>query len=303
MSELGALLQQARAYKGISLREAERATRISRQYLEAIESDDYAQLPPATYARGIVRNYAQYLGLDSGTALALFDARNRVDRRRSDVEIVPATSGLDLHSHWAPNFLMIAFMVLIAGIVFAWMYSAYFKTPEALPTQTSLGAATVTPVDPSILSVAPTPTATVPTVTAAGGGFATGTPIPSPTSTPTEEATATEEVADDTTTTDDTSTTEDTPATDEESATPGLEAPAIGEGSHTFVVMVTQDLWVQVTLDDATVFEDVIPAGGERIFYGESVAVTTGNAEFASVYVDGDQFPVGDAWDATFYWP
>lgn len=294
MSELGALLQQARSYKGISLREAERATRISRHYLEAIEADDFAQLPPAAYARGIVRNYAQYLGLDSGTALTLFDARTSGARRRSDVEISPATSGLDIHSHWAPNFLMIAFMIVIAAIVFAWMYSAYFKTPEALPTQTTLGAATVTPVDPSILSVAPTPTATVPTVTAAGGGFATVTPTPSPS--PTEEATATDVTID-------TNDTADTPAADLGGATPGLEAPAIGEGSHTFVVQVTQDLWVQVTLDDAVVFDDVIPAGGERIFYGDSVAITTGNASYASVFVDGDQLPLGDTWNATFYWP
>jgi cytoskeletal protein RodZ len=125
MAELGELLQQARAYKGVTLREAERATRISRLYLEALEADDYDQLPPAAYARGIVRNYATYLGLDPKTVITLYDkGAGQPDARP---EVVPAVTDLKVRSHWAPNFAIIAFMVVISAIVFAWMYSAYFQ--------------------------------------------------------------------------------------------------------------------------------------------------------------------------------
>jgi cytoskeletal protein RodZ len=296
MSDLGQLLQQARAYKSVSLREAERATRISRHYLSALEAGDLSQLPPSAYARGIVRNYAQYLGLDPATALGLFDSRDAGERRKPDIGVVPATSRLDIQSHWAPNFAIIAFMIFVSAIVFAWMYSAYFQRADSLPTQTVLGVATVTPVDASIMSVAPTPTEPVPTVAAAGGGIATVTPTPSPTVTTEPSDGAGEQVAESV----ETPTEEVAEAT--EDAT-GLTASPVGTGAHTFVVWVTENLWVEVVLDGETVLSEVLPAGGERIFYGDSVAITTGNSEFAHLYIDGDEYPMGPSWDSTFVWP
>jgi|DewCreStandDraft_1066081.scaffolds.fasta_scaffold00693_25 transcriptional regulator with XRE-family HTH domain len=71
MTRLGETLREARRQRGLSLEEAERATRIPRQYLLALEDERFSQLPPPVYARGFLRSYASYLGLDPGELLPL----------------------------------------------------------------------------------------------------------------------------------------------------------------------------------------------------------------------------------------
>lgn len=72
MKTVGSILQEARIVKKISLEQAETATKIRMKFLQAIESDDYTDLPSVSYAKGFVRNYAEYLGLDSVMVLAFF---------------------------------------------------------------------------------------------------------------------------------------------------------------------------------------------------------------------------------------
>lgn len=68
----GALLQREREQKGLTLREASDATRISLVNLQAIESADYASLPADAYTRGFVRIYADFLGLNSTDIVEAF---------------------------------------------------------------------------------------------------------------------------------------------------------------------------------------------------------------------------------------
>lgn len=72
-SELAQRICNARNARGITLDEAENATKIRRRYLEAIEKGDFAQLPDGPPGRGFVKNYARYLGLDPEAALKLFE--------------------------------------------------------------------------------------------------------------------------------------------------------------------------------------------------------------------------------------
>src|SRR5690606_40621480 len=97
MSEFGELLRHARSYKGVSLREAERATKINRHHLAALEREEFEELPPLIYARGIVRNYAQYLGLDPVAVLALFEEVH--GQRSGGFRVVPSTKPLNIPSH------------------------------------------------------------------------------------------------------------------------------------------------------------------------------------------------------------
>ena len=72
MSPLGETLRRARLSKGITIEDAERVTRIPRKYLEALEVENYGILPAPVYARGFLRSYAGYLGLDPGELLPFF---------------------------------------------------------------------------------------------------------------------------------------------------------------------------------------------------------------------------------------
>ncbi len=61
---IGAILREARQRREIELSEVEAATRIRGRYLRAIEDEDWEVLPGDVYARGFIRTYASFLGLD-----------------------------------------------------------------------------------------------------------------------------------------------------------------------------------------------------------------------------------------------
>jgi transcriptional regulator with XRE-family HTH domain len=69
MDEIGKLLREAREKLGLTHEEAERATRIRARYLEALESGDVESLPSSVQARGFLRNYSDFLGLDTDAIL------------------------------------------------------------------------------------------------------------------------------------------------------------------------------------------------------------------------------------------
>lgn len=61
---IGQKLKQARQEQRITLEDASGSTRIRAPYLQALEADDISVLPSPVQARGFLRNYAEYLGLD-----------------------------------------------------------------------------------------------------------------------------------------------------------------------------------------------------------------------------------------------
>jgi cytoskeleton protein RodZ len=68
-SGVGSTLREARKRRKIELSEVETATKIRVGFLRAIEDEDWKALPGEAYARGFVRTYAGFLGLD-GSRLA-----------------------------------------------------------------------------------------------------------------------------------------------------------------------------------------------------------------------------------------
>jgi len=71
-SPLGETLRKARLDKNITFEDAERVTRIPRRYLEALELENFGILPAPVYARGFLRSYASYLGLEPKDLLPFF---------------------------------------------------------------------------------------------------------------------------------------------------------------------------------------------------------------------------------------
>lgn len=64
MFEIGSSLREARVRRGLELSQVERDTKIRGKYLAALEEDDFDALPGPAYARGFLRTYADYLGLE-----------------------------------------------------------------------------------------------------------------------------------------------------------------------------------------------------------------------------------------------
>src|SRR5207248_10366800 len=69
MFELGASLRAARHKRGLELDAVQRELRIRKRYLEALEGDRFELLPGQVYARGFLREYAEFLGLDGSIYL------------------------------------------------------------------------------------------------------------------------------------------------------------------------------------------------------------------------------------------
>jgi hypothetical protein len=78
---VGEILHTARDRKGVDLSRAERETKIRARHLMALESGDIADLPALVYAKGFLRNYSTYLGLDADEMLARW--RQEIDQPRS----------------------------------------------------------------------------------------------------------------------------------------------------------------------------------------------------------------------------
>lgn len=83
MKTVGIILQTARIKKGYSLERVEKDTKIRKKFLEAIEADDFTTLPSLAYAKGFVKNYTEYLGIDSASTLAIFRRQTRDVARSS----------------------------------------------------------------------------------------------------------------------------------------------------------------------------------------------------------------------------
>jgi cytoskeletal protein RodZ len=65
MSEtVGAALRAAREQRRLTLAEVSESTKVRVHYLQALEKDDISAMPSAAQARGFLRLYVDFLGLD-----------------------------------------------------------------------------------------------------------------------------------------------------------------------------------------------------------------------------------------------
>lgn len=69
MGEFGAKFRQARESKELSLDDISNVTKISARMLQAIEEEDFDQLPGGVFNKGFIRAYAKHLGLNSDDAV------------------------------------------------------------------------------------------------------------------------------------------------------------------------------------------------------------------------------------------
>lgn len=307
MSDLGDLLRRARAYKGATLRDAERATRISRNYLAALEAHDFDQLPPRAYSRGIVRNYAQYLGLDPAVVLNLFDEASGNPEEPESVDVIPPSGSVEIHSNWAPNFAIIAFMLVISAVAFTWIYSAYLQ-PEEEVVPTAAVQPTATPVEESLLAkVAETATADVAADASATPSAPATSTASEPTVTADVELTATPPPSN--TTAENQGMAVDTAdQSSTSSGSSGSESSVDTTGANVFSVFAEKEVWVQITINGGTVvFNDVLPADSWTDAYpGDTATITSGDANLVRVFVNGEDWGKlggGEPWDAVVTYP
>jgi cytoskeleton protein RodZ len=75
MFEIGRSLREARTRRGLDLPQIERDTHIRGKYIAALEDEEFDALPGPAYAKGFLRTYADYLGLDSQQFIDEYNSR------------------------------------------------------------------------------------------------------------------------------------------------------------------------------------------------------------------------------------
>ena len=70
----GRYLSGTREARGLSIADIARTLKFSERQIEALERDDYQQLPGVTFIRGFIRSYARLLKLDPIPLLEMLDA-------------------------------------------------------------------------------------------------------------------------------------------------------------------------------------------------------------------------------------
>ncbi len=166
MNDIGSQLRQAREARDLSLENVQKATRIKRVFLEAIEADRFEDLPGPVQVRGFVRSYASYLGLDPDSLLSqLGDAPRQsaaVPSRSSDTARIQGPAS-------PPSGLPLPLPVLIVGVIILFVVGGLLlvqafagqappptpaqpvsvplsmsRTPEPAPTEAAPGRVTLT---------------------------------------------------------------------------------------------------------------------------------------------------------------
>jgi len=73
ISGVGSLLKREREKKDLSLDQLSQITRLRKHYLEALEDENWDNMPSPVYVKGFIRSYAQGLGIDAKEAISLYE--------------------------------------------------------------------------------------------------------------------------------------------------------------------------------------------------------------------------------------
>ena len=99
----GRMLSEAREARGLTLEQIERDTRIVRRYLVALEQEDLQIFPAEVYARGFLRSYASYLGLNPAELVALLPGQAPPEPPPPMITRPPAADDEPLGAQAAPQ--------------------------------------------------------------------------------------------------------------------------------------------------------------------------------------------------------
>ena len=141
MIKAGQKLFEERKRKGLTLSEVSDATKIRKEFLQAIERGEYDKLPSASYAHGFVLSYTRFLELPEKEILALF---RREFAGEKDYEVLPeglaGKKTVSLRKFKIRQIFVLCFLIivlLIGYIVFQYSY-AFINPPLNIDRPTEM---------------------------------------------------------------------------------------------------------------------------------------------------------------------
>lgn len=122
LTKSGEILKAARLKRGLTLESVEKETKMRVKFLRALEEGNLSTFHSLPYARGFLKNYSEFLGLDSALILALF----RRETAGQIAQILP--SGLVKEEPFfsvTPKRAMLLVAALIAASIIYYLFQEY----------------------------------------------------------------------------------------------------------------------------------------------------------------------------------
>jgi len=178
MKTVGELLKAARKKQQLNLADIAKKTKISQDYLLAIEANKFNQLPPATFVKGFIQNYAKVVKVNPKTALAMFRRDFSEDKKG---KIIPRSLAEPISrpsSFWTPKTTFIAVTIIIATLIAAFFTHQILRFTSAPSLTLTAPPEQATLTSPFQIEGKTQPDATVlinnqPTLVDADGNFST----------------------------------------------------------------------------------------------------------------------------------
>ena len=131
---IGEVLRLARTNQGLTLEELHKKTEIQLDMLEAMEADDFDQLPSPFYTRSFLRKYAWAVELDERIVLDAYDSGSMITYEEVDVDEVELTgrrrSSKKNKTSFLPLFYFILFALSIVIFVTYYVWNYIQTQPE-----------------------------------------------------------------------------------------------------------------------------------------------------------------------------
>lgn len=264
-ADLGAQLRLQRQRLGLSLEDIERHTHIRIHNLNALEQGDLKALPSPVQARGMLSNYATFLGMDPEPVLLRFAEGLQADlfTRQSAQPSRQGAAAQDARQR-SPLRRLLSVDLFVTGFLVVFLVA--FLSWGALRISDVRSSQTPTATSPSIADVLAQPEATDQPV----NGAATAVETPDPEAQPTlsEEETASQ------------------PTAEENIPSPTPTAFTVSSGSAVQVnIIAHQRAWMRVLVDAEIGFEGRVTPGSVYVFSGSKlVEILTGNGAALQVF-------------------
>lgn len=146
MANFGETLITARRAKDITLEKISKDLHIKKEDLEALEKEQWQNLPEPAFVKGFVKSYAQYLDLDHNYVLALY--RRAYDPKKNIYNHAPLRSANKGLFRNPVRFAQMAFvlLVIVFALYIAAQYSFVLKSPKLEVTNPPNDQTTTVPI-------------------------------------------------------------------------------------------------------------------------------------------------------------
>jgi cytoskeletal protein RodZ len=128
MKTVGQILKNARLEKQISLDQASEFLKIRKDFLEALENNNFSSLPSYISTAGFLKNYAKFLGLSPDSVLAIL----RRDFSLPKESTHKKRSSFSFNFNWTPKKILILTTVISLlglGGYLGFQYLSFRKAP------------------------------------------------------------------------------------------------------------------------------------------------------------------------------